>query len=447
MKKNLVKLAFLLLLMFAGNANSEDIYIHDLSGKEGFADILRNKITAQGKTVVIGNTRESLEETGKTKVNWIIYIGHGKSCSGQIGLDLNGQQWISPNELKNKAHWKGEVNGEILIKGVLIFGCAVIDIHDYGQQHYRAGPNADDACAKEEGNYCSKYFNAHGGGCPNSELPDPGLKWEELARTNGIKYILGFNFEAPKIEKGGAEAIGRFLDIWLSDGGGDDKFLEAWKNPTITSSEIERGFIQKGSDGHYWYSMGRASDKGLIWTKLINIKSYREYRSCPFNDISIDDWYQGAVTSLCLKKIVTLDKLFNPGLSETRGAFITKLIRWKKLNCPAQTNQHWAQCNANKAINEGIIDGSKPLRLDESITRAEAAVMAVAAINKQNEDCKVTKPNEWFSDVQDTNQWYFKPICLAKRYGLMNGYDKKFNPFGKLTRAEAAVIVNSVITK
>jgi hypothetical protein len=169
------------------------IYIHDLSGVDGYADKLKTIIEerrSKGAVIIksfsdsnpgpghnLGSnvpddliaTKDSLLNTGGEKVDWIIYIGHGSSATGKIPGNLKwdekhkkyvGTDDISPGDLQNNERWKG-------IKGILIFGCAVIDIGDFGwQQSLGKGAHGIPA------HLCDKYVDTN---ISNIPLPDKGM--------------------------------------------------------------------------------------------------------------------------------------------------------------------------------------------------------------------------------------------------------------------------------
>jgi hypothetical protein len=485
MRNQLINIITLFFLIFTLSVNAADIYFHNAkkpgeAKKPGFEETIRKLVEDQEKTVIFGDTDSHFKNTRGEKVNWIIYVGHGSSCTGKIAPG-NGQPWVSPIDLINNKYWK--------VKGVMIFGCAIIDIGDFGLQHSVDGSDTDicdqdkGANKGKQGNYCSNYFNAHAT-CDKPEVPDPGLKWEKLARANGISYILGFNFKAPVVyevdEKGkvkderGDTAIYAFLDKWFTKGFDNPvNFREAWKE-NITSGIssgklIERGYITIGSDSSYLYSMGRANNLGgnkIIWPekwkyqpqwkdlpkmpKQVNgMMSIEHYRTgCYFGDIPNTAWYRKHVIELCEAGVIAKpriegviegvsERLFRPSDNITRAEFV-KMLMVSLKGLKECTSNPWHKCYVNAAKAYNIMGNEKP-RPTEKINRAEIAKMVVVAKGFEKNQC-TTDP---FSDVSQ-KEWYCPFVLAVKNNGIIDGYnDKRFKPGKYANRAEAATILNN----
>lgn len=203
MKIGIVLFAFLAVVTFIApsyGADTVNIYIHLIRDREDdlneeFQDRLLEKFKNNDDVrfnVKFGTTRDDLINTGEIDdVDWIIYIGHGNSCSGEIASEIMMDKgkpvkkkdgtfehnMISPYELKGVRNWQ-------IVKGILIFGCAVIDIGDFGWQNVIGGGNDADNCERKciegeddiencekkqwnergiSGNYCKNYFRTHFG--------------------------------------------------------------------------------------------------------------------------------------------------------------------------------------------------------------------------------------------------------------------------------------------
>ncbi|WP_338660870.1 IdeS/Mac family cysteine endopeptidase [Paraclostridium sordellii] len=104
---------------------------------------------------------------------------------------------------------------------------------------------------------------------------------------------------------------------------------------------------------------------------------------------------------------------------------------------------HWAKKEINKFISSGYVNGyeDKTFRPDNSITRAEFVKLVNKYFGFNNkEDIK-------FSDI-NTNDWYYKDICIASKAGYINGYeDKTFKPDKTITREEVSKILISIKNK
>ncbi|MRZ80004.1 DUF5011 domain-containing protein [Paeniclostridium sordellii] len=104
---------------------------------------------------------------------------------------------------------------------------------------------------------------------------------------------------------------------------------------------------------------------------------------------------------------------------------------------------HWAKKEINQFISSGYVNGyeDNTFRPDNSITRAEFVKLVNKYFEFNNkEDIK-------FSDI-NTNDWYYKDICIASKAGYINGYeDKTFRPNKTITREEVSKILISIKNK
>ena len=102
---------------------------------------------------------------------------------------------------------------------------------------------------------------------------------------------------------------------------------------------------------------------------------------------------------------------------------------------------HWSYDYIKGMISDGIITGDQNgnLNLDNTITRAEFA----KTVNKYFG--YTTKATEGFKDVT-ADKWYYNDLLIAKGTGYMMGDTAGFaNPDGKITRAEAFVIIARIL--
>ncbi|RGX00272.1 IdeS/Mac family cysteine endopeptidase [Paraclostridium sordellii] len=104
---------------------------------------------------------------------------------------------------------------------------------------------------------------------------------------------------------------------------------------------------------------------------------------------------------------------------------------------------HWAKKEINQFISSGYVNGYEDgtFRPDNSITRAEFVKLVNKYFGFNNkEDIK-------FSDI-NTNDWYYKDICIASKSGYINGYeDKTFKPNKTITREEVSKILITIKNK
>ncbi len=106
--------------------------------------------------------------------------------------------------------------------------------------------------------------------------------------------------------------------------------------------------------------------------------------------------------------------------------------------------EHWAY-NAVKALKDkGVINGYEDgsFKGDKSVTRAEFITMATKMLNKKSE----TLAEAGFEDVA-AGAWYAEAVNNAFGLGLITGDGNAFRPDDIITREDAVVIMNRVLTK
>lgn len=99
--------------------------------------------------------------------------------------------------------------------------------------------------------------------------------------------------------------------------------------------------------------------------------------------------------------------------------------------------QHWS-CEAVYALSEqGIVNGfpDGTFKPEESVSRAEFIKMLMSAAGEASAESSCT-----FDDVTE-NDWFFDYVAAAKEMGIAVGFDNKFNPNGILSREDASVML------
>ena len=93
----------------------------------------------------------------------------------------------------------------------------------------------------------------------------------------------------------------------------------------------------------------------------------------------------------------------------------------------------------NYAVSEGIINGytDGTFKPQGTVTRAEAAVIVSKALGLELDATATTS----FTDVK-AGDWFAQYVAAASKAGIIKGKSTtSFDPNGKLTRAEAAVLL------
>lgn len=274
----------LVIFSFPSVSFADNVYIYGLTSNRKINDSdatllnsITSKLTNNGHTVRSSYNAKNLDEfngIGNGWADWIIFVGHGVSCSSRISRLVNGDGLTYPSQLS----WQA--------KGILLFACSVVDIGDFGSDNdagnYRISNYEclDPIHMKNiEKEYKSKYGESKNFyEIINPAFPDPGLEWERMAKKNNIDYILGFNFAAPLVSDDsgvktaeGYNLLEKFVEKWISKGiGNEDSFIEAWKSDlssTQSQDNRDRGYIRCGGryDNQCTYSLGRKGKWPNVW--------------------------------------------------------------------------------------------------------------------------------------------------------------------------------------
>ena len=170
----------------------------------------------------------------------------------------------------------------------------------------------------------------------------------------------------------------------------------------------------------------------------------------PFKDIEGHAQYDAIVKLFELGIFKAADN-FNPNNNLKRADFALMLNRALKLDVPASSdftdiaNFDVETQEAVKALKGyGIINGktASAFSPSEEITRKEAALMIYRLLEKQGYTATGATAN--FTDIPKDEE-SAKAIAELNSLGIISGFDGKFNPEGKLTRAHMAKIVNNAL--
>ncbi len=190
------------------------------------------------------------------------------------------------------------------------------------------------------------------------------------------------------------------------------------------------------------------------------------YSGCfPFKDVCESRWYTRSIIKLWKEEIV---EGYNEGKSATfgtynqttRAEFIAALVRaLEKDNTPEPlTNNPFADVSKDDwyapyvdyAAKLGLIQGCDQTKNlfcpNDSITRAEAMKILVLAYPHLKQLAvgyeQGKTPKKVYSDVTDSEQWYYPYIYAAQEVNMAHGYrDGTFEPHSPLNRAEMAKVI------
>ncbi len=170
---------------------------------------------------------------------------------------------------------------------------------------------------------------------------------------------------------------------------------------------------------------------------------------------TLGHWAYAAISEAIQKGIVKgySDQTFRPDQPISRAEFTALLVRGLQLKEEAELSfadmelmPLWAKDDIAKGIKQGFITGypDHTFRASQQINRIELAVMAARALGlEQQSNEKLT-----FADTGDIPVWAQGWIASAVNEGLIKGRgSNRFAPQAQATRAEAVIIVLSLLNK
>ncbi|MFC4099206.1 pullulanase [Paenibacillus xanthanilyticus] len=213
-----------------------------------------------------------------------------------------------------------------------------------------------------------------------------------------------------------------------------------------------------GADGKLEWIGGTVKD-GIVTAQVKHFSTYAalEIRKS-FTDVPAGFWAQGAIQSLAAKQIVTgvTADAFKPGQAISRAEFTALLARAMGLAAEGQAtfadtpSGAWYSAYVAAAVKAGIVGGvgGDKFAPNWTISREEMAVMLVRALEaKQGKDAEPAAASE-FADRAAISAWAAASVDKAAQLGLVQGQSgNRFAPQAKLTRAEAAQVVFTLLGK
>ncbi len=240
--------------------------------------------------------------------------------------------------------------------------------------------------------------------------------------------------------------------------------------PTYTSFDGNYREVMANESGLFYTILNKSNSMYLTETKgnaSIDSRNYFEQLP-PVNLTSL----KGAPYYNDLEKLYGMGvlqgdpNLFKPTQAITRGEFVTMLVRafklpttayesTKKASAKTAQAQYYADVTPTRndykyiqtAKDYGVAYGSSDGHFypDQTISRQEAICMIVRSLGLQNMGI-TGNPQSPFLDDKDIATWAKNDLYTAYKIGIINtGTDFKVNPKQKLSKADAAVIVNAMI--
>ena len=203
-----------------------------------------------------------------------------------------------------------------------------------------------------------------------------------------------------------------------------------------------------------------------VQLEIFDANGVEIYSGCfPFKDVCPKRWYTQSVIKLWKEEII---EGYNNGKSATfgtynnttRAEFIAALVRaLEQGNTPEPltsdpfadvSKDDWYAPYVDYAAKLGLIQGCDKINNlfcpNNSITRAEAMKILVLAYRHLKQlavdYARGKTPKKIYSDVTDSEQWFYPYIYAAQEINVAHGYrDGTFEPHSPLNRAEMAKVI------
>ena len=171
-------------------------------------------------------------------------------------------------------------------------------------------------------------------------------------------------------------------------------------------------------------------------------------KTCPFNDLDDAAWAKEAISSLYILGIVNgREKTkFDPNGLVSRAEFVKMLVLASGGTDSAATASFsdtaagdWHYQYIATAVSKGLIKGvgNGKFGTSDTIMRQDMAVMLARALGAD-----VSIAESAFSDDAYISDYAKGAVGFVQKKGIMNGMgDNRFDPVGKVTRAQAAKVI------
>ena len=189
------------------------------------------------------------------------------------------------------------------------------------------------------------------------------------------------------------------------------------------------------TEDHYAYIVGypdgtvrpegniTRAEVATIFFRLLTDESRDEFwsQTNPYSDVSADDWYNNAVSTLTNAGILDgyEDGTFRPNGNITRAEFATITSRFFDATYEGEDlfpdiDGHWAKDYINESANAGIVNGYEDgtFRPQKLITRAEAMTMVNRTIDRHPDAEHLLDDMITWPDNPET-AWYYEQVQEA----------------------------------
>lgn len=215
-----------------------------------------------------------------------------------------------------------------------------------------------------------------------------------------------------------------------------------------------------GSSGGSSSGSGKGKGSGVSFVPTPKDEDISVVKEEIFNDLENFDWAKEHIMALYNKGAVdgTEKNTFSPSNLVTREQFVKMISALTTFdeNPPSAefsdvAKGEWYEKYINGAKASGLISGRDDgtFGVGDCIIRQDAAIMCLNAIKKERpdllENLKIEKLP--FGDAGDISSYAVYAVSALNKLGILNGdASGNFNANANATRAEAAVMINKVMT-
>lgn len=231
------------------------------------------------------------------------------------------------------------------------------------------------------------------------------------------------------------------------------KLIIKYDTSKITDSQKLGVYYFNEGTNEWEYIGGKVVKEGEIQVTIDHLSKFAvvEYRKT-FKDISNIAWAQNQIEVLAARHIINGvdNENYAPNNNITRAAFAKLIV--EGLNLKAGSNEvkfgdvqagSWYKESVDIAASLGLVVGyDGKFDPNGQITREQMAAIIVRAIEHVDPNGNYTAGVSSFTDQEQISTWAREAVEVAASKGLVQGVGNGlFEPQGKATRAQAAVIV------
>lgn len=182
------------------------------------------------------------------------------------------------------------------------------------------------------------------------------------------------------------------------------------------------------------------------------------YRVSSFWDVSSSHWAYSHISNMVRLGYMTgyPDSSFHPGYGISRAEIASVMVQILKINYFDNSTRHfydvssddWFYAAVEKAHQRGIMSGQGGyFNPNRAATREELAEVLVKALGKQSEAQNSMYEDTDFYDDSSISASARGYVVTAVKYGLITGYNNRFNPQSGINRAEVAAMLTTFVSK